>query len=76
MEAALKRKILAYFFALAILTYPTLASAYIGPGLGLGAIAVVLGIVSGLLMLVVGVVWYPLRRFVRRLWPKKWPSSF
>lgn len=52
------------------LTYPPLALAYIGPGLGAGAIAVVLGLVVGFLMLVVGVIWYPLKRLFRRIRPK------
>jgi hypothetical protein len=42
------------------------ALAYVGPGLGAGALAAVLGIVAGILMLVVGVVWYPLKRLYRR----------
>ena len=49
------------------LTYPPLALAYIGPGLGAGAVAVVLGLVVGFLMLVVGVIWYPLKRLFRRI---------
>jgi hypothetical protein len=47
------------------------ASAYVGPGLGAGALAAVLGVVGGLLMLVVGVVWYPLKRVIRRLRDRK-----
>ena len=43
------------------------AVAYVGPGLGAGAIAAVLGVIVGLLMLVVGVVWYPIKRLIRRL---------
>ncbi|MDD2719978.1 MAG: hypothetical protein PHH47_01550 [Gallionella sp.] len=54
-------------FSLLFMVYPPVASAYIGPGLGAGAVTVVLGIVSGLLMLVVGVVWYPLKKLIRRL---------
>lgn len=54
------------FLTVGFLLYPPVASAYIGPGLGAGALTVVLGIISGLLMLVVGVVWYPLKKLVRR----------
>lgn len=53
------------------LSYSSLASAYVGPGLGAGAITVVLGIVSGILMLVVGIVWYPIKRLIRRLRSKE-----
>ncbi|MDO8207694.1 MAG: hypothetical protein Q7T38_07740 [Gallionella sp.] len=54
-----------------LLSYTPIASAYIGPGLGAGAITVVLGIASGLLMLLVGVVWYPLKRLIRRFKTKE-----
>ena len=57
--------------AIFLLTYSSVASAYIGPGLGAGAVTVVLGIVSGLLMLIVGIVWYPLKKLVRRFRAKE-----
>jgi membrane associated rhomboid family serine protease len=59
------------FFALGILIYSQFAFAYIGPGLGVGAVAAVLGTLLGLLMLVVGVVWYPIKKLIRHFWPKK-----
>ena len=42
------------------------AHAYIGPGAGLGAFAVVLALGAGVLFLIVGLVWYPLKRKLRR----------
>ena len=60
-----------YLSAICLLIYPTFASAYIGPGLGAGAVASVLGIASGLLMLLIGVIWYPLKRLARYFKPKK-----
>lgn len=48
-----------------LLGWPSLALAYIGPGLGAGAVAAVLAILAGLLMLLVGVLWYPLKRLVK-----------
>ena len=51
---------------LVLLGFSLEALAYVGPGLGAGALAAVLGIVAGILMLVVGVVWYPLKRLYRR----------
>jgi len=54
-----------------LLGHSSLALAYVGPGLGVGVIATVLGIASGLLMLLVGVIWYPLKKLVRRLRSKK-----
>ena len=60
-----------FLFAVSLLAYAPFASAYIGPGLGTGVVAAVLGTLAGLLMLIVGVVWYPLKRFVRYLRSKK-----
>jgi hypothetical protein len=71
MEKFLNRKTLNYLLATIALVYSPLALAYIGPGLGAGALATVLGIVTGLLMLVVGIVWYPIKHLVRRLRSKK-----
>jgi hypothetical protein len=41
--------------------------AYIGPGLGVGLVAVVVGTSAALGMLAVGVVWYPLKRLFAQL---------
>jgi hypothetical protein len=41
------------------------AAAYVGPGLGAGSIAVVLGIIGSLLLAIVGLVWYPLKRLIK-----------
>lgn len=42
------------------------ASAYIGPGIGAGVVGVVLGIVGSLFLALAGIVWYPLKRILRR----------
>jgi len=65
------QSMLVFLSAIWLLTYSTVASAYIGPGLGAGAVTVVLGIVSGLLMLLVGIVWYPLKKLIRRFRAKE-----
>lgn len=38
------------------------ASAYVGPGLGLGAIGVIVALIISVLLAVVGLLWYPLKR--------------
>lgn len=53
------------FIFLMIVCTPFAAQAYVGPGAGLGAIAVAVAIVLGLLLLVVGFLWYPLKRLLR-----------
>ncbi|MGH6902257.1 MAG: hypothetical protein ACREIR_05910, partial [Geminicoccaceae bacterium] len=42
------------------------AAAYIGPGAGLSAIGLVLAMVAALGLAVVGFVWYPVKRLLRR----------
>lgn len=44
----------------------TPAAAYIGPGAGLGVFAVVLALGVGVVFLIVGLVWYPAKRFLKR----------
>lgn len=40
--------------------------AYVGPGLGLGIIGTILGILLAMLLAIVGVVWYPLKRIFKK----------
>lgn len=42
-----------------------LTLAYIGPGAGLGAILFTIALVLGVLLLVMGLVWYPLKRVLK-----------
>lgn len=42
------------------------AYAYVGPGLGLGAIGALLGIVLAVVLAVVGVIWYPMKRVLKK----------
>ncbi|MEL7028278.1 MAG: hypothetical protein AAGL49_03505 [Pseudomonadota bacterium] len=41
------------------------ALAYIGPGAGISAIGTVLALIGGLFLLIVGFVWYPIKRIIR-----------
>jgi hypothetical protein len=49
---------------LLLLTLP--ASAYIGPGMGGGAIAVVFGILAAIFMAIFGFIYYPVKRWLKR----------
>jgi len=40
-------------------------SAYVGPGVGLGAIILVIAVGLGIALLVAGFLWYPIKRAVR-----------
>ena len=54
-----------------ILSIPICAHAYVGPGLGLGALGVILGIFFSILLAVVGIVWYPVKRLIRKFKKEK-----
>lgn len=56
----------ALFAILAAIAIASPAHAYIGPGAGLGAIASAIALVAAVLLLIVGFVWYPLKRLMRR----------
>lgn len=43
------------------------ASAYLGPGLGLGAIGAVLGVIGSLFLGLAAIIWYPVKRLIRKL---------
>lgn len=43
------------------------AYAYIGPGAGLTAIGTVLALIGGVLLGIVGFVWYPIKRLIRKI---------
>lgn len=49
-----------------ILLAPSLAQAYLGPGLGAGTIAIVLGVLGSVFLAIFGVLWYPIKRWRKR----------
>jgi hypothetical protein len=55
---------------LGVLT-PVTAMAYIGPGAGLGAVAITLALAVGIILLAVGLIWYPLKRLIKKRNMKK-----
>lgn len=65
-----KTSTLIIFLAVACAAVP--AHAYVGPGLGAGAVAAVLGIIASIFLALFAVLWYPIKRLVR--WIKK-PAS-
>ena len=48
-----------------MLALATPAAAYIGPGAGLGAIGTVIAVLGAILLLIVGFVWYPVKRLIK-----------
>jgi hypothetical protein len=57
------RLLLALGFALAV---PGVAHAYIGPGLGAGAIAAVIGVFGSIFLALFAVIYYPVKRALKR----------
>ncbi len=50
-----------------VLTFTSMSAyAYVGPGLGLGVIGALLGGVLAVLLAVTGVVWYPVKRLLKK----------
>lgn len=45
--------------------HPASASAYIGPGVGAGAIAAVVGVLGSIFLAIVAVVYYPIKRLLK-----------
>lgn len=59
-------KILIPFLLLAGLTAQP-ALAYVGPGSGLGAVGVVLGLIGTIVLTLLSFVWYPVKRLSRKI---------
>lgn len=54
--------IVIFVFFAALLFFPLQVHAYVGPGLGLGMIGVVLGVLFSVILGLLGIFWYPLKR--------------
>eukprot|EP00494_Astrolonche_serrata_P033987 UN34256 len=42
------------------------AQAYVGPGLGLGALGAIIAVLATILLAVFGLLWYPIKRLLRK----------
>ncbi len=51
---------------MALTLFAMSAQAYIGPGAGAGTIAVVLGIFASIVMAFFALLWYPIKRALKR----------
>lgn len=61
--------------ALLTLAVPESVFAYVGPGTGLSVIGSVVAFLGGLILAIVGFVWYPLKRFLTGRREKKGATS-
>ena len=64
MQIRVKQTIKIVLPILLLMTLP--ASAYIGPGMGGGVIAVVFGILAAIFMAIFGFIYYPIKRWLKR----------
>jgi len=64
-----------FIFALIFLFHIGEAAAYVGPGLGLGVIGVIVGVVVTVLLAIIGLFWYPLKRLLKKADSNKTQSS-
>ena len=48
-----------------LLSISSTASAYIGPGMGGGVIAAVLGVIGAVLLALFGILYYPIKRMLK-----------
>lgn len=55
-----------YFFILFIVSFSKSAFAYLGPGMGGGLIAATLGIIVAFFAALFGLIWFPLKRFLKK----------
>ncbi|MEM7268686.1 MAG: hypothetical protein AAF401_05475 [Pseudomonadota bacterium] len=53
----------AFLIAVAV---PTLAMAYVGPGAGISAIGSLIALIAAVLLAIVGFLWFPLKRMLRK----------
>ena len=62
-HAKVIRRVVVLVFGMVV---PGLALAYIGPGAGLTAIGTVLALIAALFLGIVGFVWYPIKKLLRK----------
>jgi len=68
------RHLLLAAFVLCLLG-PSTADAYVGPGSGVTVIGAALSLVGGVLLAIVGFIWYPIKRLIRRSKQRSQPQG-
>ena len=49
-----------------ILMIPSYSYAYLGPGMGGGMIAATIGVIVAILAAIFGILWFPIKRFLKK----------
>ncbi len=63
------------FVAVATLLPMVSAQAYVGPGLGLGTLAVIAGVIGSVFLAIFAIAWYPLKRLFKKNRPSEEPGE-
>lgn len=63
---SIERSLVASYAAALLVLAATPVHAYIGPGAGVGTIAVVLGILGSIVLAFFAIIWYPLKRLFKK----------
>ena len=48
-----------------LILFPTYSYAYLGPGMGGGIIAATIGVVVAIFAAIFGILWFPIKRFLK-----------
>lgn len=56
--------------AFLILTLPNLSFAYLGPGAGGGIIVATIGLVLTIILFLIGLIWWPMKKFLKKIFKK------
>ncbi|WP_422027746.1 hypothetical protein [Roseovarius sp.] len=65
MHPVFKKSRHAAALAVAAVFVPAAAQAYVGPGAGLTAIGTMIALFAGIVLAIIGFVWYPLKRMMK-----------
>jgi|TARA_B110000285_G_scaffold216985_1_gene264839 hypothetical protein len=63
----MKIKIIFLINSCLFISLPNIALAYIGPGMGMGAIIGIIAVLGVLLLTIVAIIYYPIKIFVKKL---------
>ncbi|HKK30023.1 MAG TPA: hypothetical protein VKA18_06470 [Alphaproteobacteria bacterium] len=66
MKTSIKQKAVGLLTAAVLISVAGPAMAYIGPGAGITAIGTFFGVVGAVVLLIIGFLWYPLKRILRK----------
>ena len=59
-------KINSFFFLFCFLIYPNLAHSYVGPGLGLGSLIVILGLIGSIVLAFLSLIYLPIKKLLKK----------